>query len=120
MTAMKPVHQNVLATAAFACAAAIAFAPPSSADPVREPLSIEFRYQRDRSAVENYASFHRRAERACITPGVRPVDQIAREKACVAELMDNFIATMARGDLAVVHFDRTGRRVDSSRSLAAR
>ena len=57
----------------------------------------------------------RAAEDAAIREAVRQ-----QEEACIAQALDAFVQKLGRTDVAAIHFDRTGRRIDSSRILAAR
>jgi hypothetical protein len=109
-----------LAVAATLGVAAIAFAPRGAADPSRETFAVTFRYDAERSALDNYLAFARQAETACSaadmnTRGVRRID-----RACVEGLLDEVVSGMTRTQLADLHAAKTGRRADSSRTLAAR
>lgn len=115
----KPVTMKVLALSAASLAAAIAFAPQGSASTTPGKFEIEYRFNRAKSAVENYAAFLRLAQDACNTDG-RLRTERAFEKECVETTMAKFVAAMGRTDLASIHADFIGHSVDSSRSLAAR
>lgn len=113
-----------LAFAAVAGCAAIAgagqWAPVASAEPDRATFTISFQYDTARSAEQNYAAFLREARRACMTSGMRSVAVRQLEDACIADTLDAFVRKLGRTDVVAIHFDRTGRRIDSSRILAAR
>jgi hypothetical protein len=119
MIAMK--HLAIAAVAGCAAiAAAGQFAPGASAGPQHATFTISFDYDAGKPAEQTYAAFQREARRACTTPGLRPLDLRRREDDCVADAVDAFVRQVGRTDIAAVHFDRTGRRIDSSRILAAR
>jgi hypothetical protein len=105
---------------AMAIAAPAVFAPPAVAGPDRQAFTITFDYDRSASAADNYAAFLREARRACMTGGPRPLAMRAQEEDCVEQTLDNFVRKLGRVDVASVHYTRTGRRIDSSRTLAAR
>lgn len=113
-----------LAFAAVLGCAAVAvsgqFAPPASAGPDQDTFTISFDYDRAKSAEHNYGAFQREARRACTTPGARLLSMRKAEDACIAQAVDAFVQKLGRTDVAAIHFDRTGRRIDSSRILAAR
>jgi len=115
--------KRLAAAAVLGCAAIAAagqFSSNAHADPDGAAFTIKFDYKADRSADHNYGASLRDARRVCITPGVRFLDQRRREDACIADAVDTFVRKVGRTDIAAVHFDRTGRRIDSSRILAAR
>lgn len=115
--------KRLAAAAVLSCAAIAAAGRLSSnahADPGSTAFTIHFEYNADKPAEQNYGAFLRDARHACATPGVRFLDQRRREDACVADAVDTFVRKLGRTDIAAVHFDRTGRRIDSSRILAAR
>jgi hypothetical protein len=103
-----------------AVAASGQFAPSATAGPDRESFTIAFDYDGAKSADHNYGAFLREARRACTPPGIRPVSVRKLEDACIAQAVDAFVQKLGRMDIAAIHFDRTGRRIDSSRILAAR
>lgn len=109
-----------LAVAAIVGAGAIAITPRGSAEPARETFTISFRYDAERPALDNYLAFAREAELACAKPdgGAKAARRTDRE--CVESVLDQLVTRMGRPQLADVHAARTGRRVDSSRTLAAR
>lgn len=113
-----------LAIAAVAGCAAIAaagqFVPGASAGSQHAPFTISFDYDSAKTARQNHAAFLREARRACTTPGLRPLDLRRREDTCISNAVDAFVRQIGRIDIAAIHFDRTGRRIDSSRILAAR
>jgi hypothetical protein len=117
--AAKPVLMNMLALSAAVFAATIAFAPQSSAGSTPGKFEIGFRFNRSKSALDNYNAFLRRAQEACNTDGRLRLERDF-EKECIETTMGKFVAALGRTDLAAVHSDFMGRRVDSSRSLAAR
>lgn len=96
------------------------FAPLAAADPNAMSFSIAFNYDAGKSAEVNYGNFLRQARRACEGPGNRPLDARQREAACVDDIVDAFVRKLGRLDIAAIHFDRTGRLIDSSRMFAAR
>jgi hypothetical protein len=108
-----------LSTLALA-AASVAHAEPGR--PGSQVFKLEFRYDAARSAEANYDAFRRMAERKCVTPGLRPIQIIVQERACVAEVMDRFVETLGRGEVAAVHAARTGRTpaADPARDFASR
>lgn len=85
-----------------------------------EAFTISFAYNRKASPEANYQTFLRKAERACLTSGVRPLAHSQRDQACVDDLMDKLVARMGRNQLALVHLERTGRSIVDSRTFAAR
>jgi len=109
-----------LAVLAVSGCAAIALAPQSGADPAREVFSVGFRYDADKTAIDNYLGFARQAERVCsVTDGQRLIlRQI--DRACVDDLLGKVVVRMDRPQLAEIHDIKTGVRADSSRTLAAR
>ena len=109
-----------LAVAAVLGVAAIAMAPRVGAEPGREKFALEFRYDSTRKPVDNYVAFARQIERACENPGRLGLAMRHHDVACVEDMLDHLIARMARAELADIHATRTGRRDDSSRTLAAR
>ncbi len=113
-----------LAVAAVLGCAVIAasgqFASSASAGPDQTTFTIVFDYDGAQSAEHNYRAFLREARRACTTPGIRPISLRKLEDACIAQAVDSFVQKLGRTDIAAIHFDRTGRRIDSSRILAAR
>jgi hypothetical protein len=109
-----------LAVAAVAGVAAIAFSPRGAADPARETFAVGFRYDADKQALDNYLAFARQAERACDAPMLNTKGVRRTDRACVEGLLDGLVTRMGRPQLAEVHAQRTGLRVDSSRMLAAR
>jgi len=92
----------------------------ASADTNRTTFTIAFDYNAAKPAAQNYGAFLREARRACTTPGVRQLDAHQRDADCVSDAMDAFVRKLGRTDIATIHFDRTGRQIDSSRTLAAR
>lgn len=113
-----------LAIAAFAGCAAIAaagqWAPVAFASADHADFTIAFDYDASQSAEVNYAAFRRQARLACTTPGTRTIAVRQLENACIDAAVDSFVRKIGRIDIAAIHFDRTGRRIDSSRTLAAR
>lgn len=119
MIAMKRLALAAVAGCA-AIAAAGQFAPLASAGPGQTTFTITFDYDAGKSGEHNYGAFMRDARRACASPGLRLLDVRRREEACIAEAVDTFVGKLGRTDIAAIHFDRTGRHIDPSRSLAAR
>lgn len=109
-----------LKSIAFALAMTLAAAPVAQASPEPKNFTITFDYNFEEPAAENYAAFLRKARKACQETGKRGLDSRSLENACMADVLDAFVRKLGRDDLAAVHFDKTGRLVDSSRSLAAR
>jgi hypothetical protein len=101
-------------------AAVMSAAGVAAAEAGRESFSLEFRFDPQATPEANYAHFLHRVKRACTNPGPKPLAVAVHENACVDEVMDQMIARMGRADLASVHFDRTGRHIDASRSFAAK
>jgi hypothetical protein len=115
--------KRLAVAAVLGCAAVAAsgqFAPSASAGPDPAMFTIVFDYDGAKSAEHNYGAFLREARRACTSPGVRPIGLRRLEDACIAQAVDAFVQKLGRTDVAAIHFDRTGRRIDSSRILAAR
>ena len=119
MIAMKRLALAAVAGCA-AIAAAGQFTPGASAGPQHTTFTIGFDYDARKPAEQNYGAFLRQTRRACTTPGLRLLDMRRREDICVADAVDAFVRQVGRTDIAAIHFDRTGRRIDSSRILAAR
>lgn len=119
MIAMKRLALAAVAGCA-AIAAAGQFAPGASAGPQHTTFTITFDYDAAKPAEQNYGAFLRDARRACTTPGQRLLDMRRHEDACIADAVDSFVRKLGRTDIAAIHFDRTGRHIDSSRILAAR
>ena len=115
----KPVTMKLLALASAFLTAAIALAPQSSADATPGKFEIEFRFDQCKAALDTYTAFLRRAQEECNTDGRLRVER-EFERQCVEATMAKFVAAMGRTNLAAIHADSTGRRVDSSHSLAAR
>lgn len=111
---------RVLAAVAVTGCAAIALAPHSDADPARVNFQISFRYDADKSALDNYLAFTSQAKRACRIPNGHGVDMGRVDQACAEDLLQQLVARMERPQLASIHATRTGVRADSSRTLAAR
>lgn len=109
-----------LAAAAVISTAALAFAPRAASEPQGETFTLTFRYDAAKSALDNYLTFVRQAERACADPSVRDLGQRASDRACAEDLIAQMVVAMGRSDLADIHALRTGRPDDSSRMLAAR
>lgn len=105
-------------TAAAAIAAALTGA--ASADQGRTAYTLEFSYNPAATAEANYDAFRRLARRECETPGVRPLQQIRQERACVVEILDRFVETLGRPEVAALHAERTGRRPADMRDYASR
>ncbi len=119
---MIAIHRLAMA-AVIGCAAVAAsghFAPIASAGPERTTFTIAFDYDHGKSAEHNYGAFLREARRACATAGVRQLEARLHDQECIAETVDAFVRKLGRIDVAALHFDRTGRQIDSSRTLAAR
>jgi hypothetical protein len=115
--------KRLAAATVLGCAAVAAsgqFAQSASAGPDQTTFTIAFDYDGAKSAEHNYGAFLREARRACTTPGARPVNVRKQEDSCIAQALDAFVQKLGRTDVAAIHFDRTGRRIDSSRILAAR
>jgi len=109
-----------LAALAVLGTTALAVSPRAASEPGRETFTLTFRYDAEKSPLDNYVAFARQAERACAAPGLRPLEQREHDRACVEDLLDRMVAGMGRADLAELHAIRTGRSGDSSRMLAAR
>ena len=101
--------------------AAVLAPPPSPSRPQRGDLHgadllARLRYDAAEPALDNYLAFARQAERACPAPeldggaAAGPRLRRSRSTACRRWAARN----------CQVHFERTGRRDDSSRMLAAR
>jgi hypothetical protein len=110
-----------LSTLALA-AAGVANAEPGRPSAGSQVFTLEFRYDATRSPEANYDAFRRMVERKCVTPGLRPIQTIVRERACVAEVMDRFVQALGRAEIAAVHAARTGRTpaADPARDFASR
>lgn len=114
MTKIAPRFLKAAALAAVLAGAAL----PAFAD--RQDITVSFRYDAGASAETNYRAFLRKAERACLTSGLRPLAQVQMDQACMDDLIDRLVARMGRSELALVHLQRTGRAVVETRALAAR
>ena len=112
---MSHILKTIAITTAMMSAAGVA-----SADAGREAFSLEFRYNTSATVEANYTRFLHDVRDACTTAAPKPLAVTMDEKACVNDMMDQLIARMGRADLASVHFGRTGRQIDASRSLAAK
>ncbi len=115
--------KRLAVAAVLGCAVVAAsghFAPAALAGPGQATFTITFNYDNAKSAQHNYGAFQREARRACTTSGPRPISLRRIEDACIAGAIDSFVQKLGRTDVAAIHFDRTGRRLDSSRILAAR
>lgn len=115
MTAIKG-----LAAAAVLGAAAIAFAPKAASDPLRDTFTVEFRYDAERSTLDNYLAFARQAERACAAQDQRVLTLRDDARACVEDVLNRLSTAMGRAELAALHAERIGRNDDSSRTFAVR
>ena len=115
-------HTTKLITiAALAIAAAgAAHAEPGQAG--RQIFTLEYRYDAAKSPEANYGAFRHMAERQCISPGLRPIEIMVRERACVTGIMDRFVETLGRAEVAAIHAARTGRAPAAApaRDFAAR
>ena len=107
-------------TGCVAIAASAGLDLSASADPSRSTFAIAFTYDAGKSAEQNYGAFVREARRVCTTPGKQSLDARRHDLACVDDAVDAFVRKLGRTEIAALHFDRTGRRIDSSRTLAAR
>ncbi|OYW42314.1 MAG: hypothetical protein B7Z38_05445 [Rhodobacterales bacterium 12-64-8] len=107
-------------TGCVAIAASAMFGLTASADTNRTEFTIAFAYDAGESAEHNYGAFVREARRACTTPGKLSLNARQHDIACIDDAVDAFVRKLGRTEIAAVHFDRTGRRIDSSRTLAAR
>jgi hypothetical protein len=98
--------------ACISIAAAIAFAAlgagPAAADPGRQLVSAEFRYDAGKSPAANYVAFERKAKRACASSSRRPLALSIHEKACTVDLLGAMVDRMGRADLAAIHSGRAG------------
>jgi hypothetical protein len=117
-TTIKLIALSTLALVA----AGAANAEPGRPSAGSQVFTLEFRYDARKSPEANYDTFRRMAERKCVTPGVRPIQTIVREHACIAEVMDRFVQTLGRAEVAAVHAARTGRTpaADPARDFASR
>jgi hypothetical protein len=61
-------------------------------------------------------------ERQCVTQGLRPLQTMVQERACVTGIMDRFVEILGRAEIAAVHAARTGRAPAAApvRDFAAR
>lgn len=107
-------------TGCVAIAASAVLGLTASADANRTDFAIAFDYDAGKSAEHNYGAFVREARRVCTTPGKQSLDARRHDLACVDDAVDAFVRKLGRTEIATLHFDRTGRRIDSSRTLAAR
>ena len=92
----------------------------ASADAPRHAYTIEFRYNPAATAETNYDAFRRLARRECESPGVHPLAQVRLERACVIEILDRFVETLGRPEVAALHAERTGHRPSDMRDYASR
>src|SRR5262245_21259797 len=108
MTANVTAATKLAALAVLAVAGAGA-AHADKAAQGRELFTLEYRYDAARSPEANYNAFRNLAERKCETQGVRPINTIVLERACVLKVMDRFVDTLGRAEVAAIHAARTGR-----------
>jgi hypothetical protein len=101
--------KKICTVIAAAFAIATLGAGAAMAEPGRQFVSAEFRYDLGKSVSANYAAFERKAMRACSSMSRRPLALSLHEKACAADLMDKVAHRMNRADLASVHYSHTGR-----------
>jgi hypothetical protein len=102
-----------------ALALAMIAAPVAHAQPKSETFNATISFDRDSAAEAAYADVQRQARRACETSGRRTLDVIAADRACAIALIDQVIGKTSRTDLALLHFDRTGREVATPFDMAA-
>jgi len=103
----------------LALAGPAALAGAANADTAGDTYRIEFRYNAGQTAVANYRTFERAAKNTCETRGRRPIEVMRLERACVTEIMDKVVVAMGRTDLALLHFNETGRPAVAPRDFAA-
>jgi UrcA family protein len=94
-----------------ALAAGALLVQPAMAQPGRETVSVEFRYQAWESPAENYQRLHREVKRACDAPGLKLMITRVTEAQCVAGMTDRAVERLGRAELAGVHLAETGRSV---------
>jgi hypothetical protein len=112
---------KLITVAALAIAAiGAAHADPARGQAGRQLFTLEFRYEAQKSPEANYDAFRHMAEHTCITPGPRPIQTMVQERACVTEIMDRFVETLGRAEIAAVHAARTGRPAAPARDFASR
>ena len=116
-------NAKLVAIAAFALsAAAAAHAEPVRPEAGRQLFTLEYRYDPAKSPEANYNAFRHMAERQCVAPGLRPIQTMVQERACVTGIMDRFVETLGRAEVAAIHAARTGRAPATApaRDFAAR
>lgn len=96
----------------LALAAALAgLATAASAD------EIHFRFHAD--DLTNRAALYERmaaaAAKACETPGRRSLSVVRDDRACAADLLDDFVAAAGSAALAAIHAEETDARVAALR-----
>ena len=103
-------------------ASGMAHAEPGHGQAGRHTFTLEFRYDALKSPEANYDAFRHMAERQCVGPGLRPLQTMVLERACVTQIMDRFVETLGRAEVAAVHAARTGRALTTApaRDFAAR
>lgn len=80
-------------------------APKANAEPngLRTTVTAKFAYNPADSAAEIYADLQRTADRACESPGHRPLTRRKADKDCAAGLMDQVLKLIPRQDVAALH-----------------
>jgi hypothetical protein len=117
------MNAKLVAITTFALvSAAAAHAEPVRPEPGRQVFTLEYRYDAAKSPEANYDAFRHMAQRRCDSPGLRPIQTLMRERACVTGIMDRFVETLGRAEIAAVHAARTGRAPAAApvRDFAAR
>jgi hypothetical protein len=114
----KLIAIAILATATVATAHAEPVRPEAGG----QLFTLEYRYDAAKSPEANYDAFRHMAERQCVSPGVRPLQTMVRERACVTGIMDSFVQTLGRAEVAAIHAARTRRAPAAApaRDFAAR
>lgn len=79
-------------------------APKSVAEPTSgRTVTARFIYKASAPVAQIYADFRATAERACRTPGPRPISLRRLDAQCTADLLRRVLRRVNRTDLAAIH-----------------
>lgn len=70
---------------------------------IHTTVTAKFVYNPADSAAEIYADLRRTADRACESPGHRPLTRRKADKVCADGLMDEVLKRIPRQDVAALH-----------------